>query len=256
MPGATDYLDILTGVPLVGPQGTIRIARQGGILVASVDGAAFVPVGQEGAGAAEAALAQSLIGPGANGLLSVFHPTAAHLQAGAAFFSTGSVTATVGAGFYRLSTTAVAAQNANLVPAAPGRSSFCRVGQSWFTSARFAASTAVSAQTKVAGGLYDTSNVAQASMGVNGSVSASFFSLQGGTGGNIITTIAIDTAVHTHRAWRTGGVTYYQIDGGTIFTGTSDLSAPASPGWNLDDGSDATNRAIDMVWLSASAPAL
>jgi hypothetical protein len=252
----SNFLDLVDNgaPPSVSNASTTRLARIAGLLQASSDGGAFAPLAA-GLQASEAVLAQQLLGVGAQGLLSAFHLTAAQLQAAATLFATGTTSATASAGFYRLATGALAAQTMNIVAAAPGRSSLARTGQPWYVSARFAASTAVTAQTLIAAGLYDTSNVAQASMGVNGSVSASFFTLVGGAGGNITTTVAVDTAMHTHRAWRVGGVTFYSVDG-VVFTGASDLSQPSSPAWNLANGTDAIVRQLDAIWLSASAQSL
>jgi len=236
----------------------MRISLQAGVPSVSVDGGSYGSLagGQQ---AAEAAIAQSLIGAGAQGLLPYFHATAILGDNGHTVQKIVSGASATAAGAWTVSTGA-SASSAYQALAGAGTGFFAtpfRTGQPWSISARFAVTTAITAQTRAGVTAFDTTGgVTDLQLGVVGSVSTGFFVLNASAGSPIITTIPIDTSMHTFRAWRVGGATFVQIDGGTIFTGTADISTTCGPAIQIGNGTDAVNRAMNVVWYAGACQAL
>lgn len=130
-----------------------------------------------------------------------------------------------------------------------------RSGANWFMSARFSITTAVTAQTEAFVGAESNAGTFALAMGVNGAVSAGFFSLKGLTGTPITSTVAVDTALHTHRAWKVGSSIFYQVDN-TITAGNADVNVDVMPYLICQNGTDAVNRAMTVIWMSIFAPSL
>lgn len=248
-PNAPDRLDIIGGTPSVALPGTSRYALIAGIPCVSTDGGLFLPV-LGGVRAEEAALAQSLVGRGTQGLAFLFHHTAQELANQQTLQVTGSGVPLAIAGSYRLSTGASAS---TVIQGGVGHDSTSfavgfPVSQPWFVTGRFAVTTAVTAQTRAHVGLCDSTGTPSLSAGIVGATSAAFFSLTGTSGAPIITTIPFDNAKHTHRAWRVGGTSFYQIDGGQIFTGSADIGSASGVFFQLTNGTDLVNRIMEIVF--------
>lgn len=204
----------------------------------------------------EAQTANNLLTGG--GLLSTFFWDWSQIGTNGRALSSNGGSSTPVAGAYQVTSSASASRinffDIGIDAGANGSTGF-RTGQPWYTAGRFAVTTAITAQTVASVGLGTGGGVA-AGMGVNGTVSTSFFTLAGSAGSPIVTSIPIDTAMHTHRAWRVGGVTSYQIDGGQIFTGTADIAAGATGFFLLQNGTDTAARTIQLVWQSGACPFL
>jgi hypothetical protein len=245
--------------PSVGEIGqTVLSADANGNLVFSVDGGVTTPVGALNLQASEGALAQSLLGNG--GLLPFFHPTAAIGTNGLTRHASGSAPApSPSAGSLLVATSATASQFNRLIGFSDGTnwSQFARPGQPWYVSSRHRVATAITAQTKAFAGFGDSGVASGGSlrMGIDGANSTAFFCLAGTGGVPIVTAIPIDTAFHTFRAWRTGGTTFFQIDGGAILTGSTDIGANnGSPFVHVENGTDAANRTIEVAWFAGFCP--
>lgn len=201
----------------------------------------------------EAQNAATLLAPGAAGLATWFHNAAARGINGVTTTVSGAAPVAIVPGVLRLATSGTTGQFYLLLAYDQAVGAFLRGGADWYVSGRFSSPGAIDSGTRICIG---SLRAAHCIAGVNGALSTSFFSLLGAAGGNIITTIPIDAAQHTHRIWRKGAVTNYQIDGGQIFTGTSDIVTAATPEVNLTDGGAGGVRTIDLMWVFAAVPAL
>lgn len=132
---------------------------------------------------------------------------------------------------------------------------FLRTGASWYISSRIAITTAISAQTTAFTGGETNAGAFALAMGVVGSVSTTNYVLKGSAGSSLNSGVAIDTNFHTHRAWRAGSTTFYQVDT-TLVTGTADIAADVMPYLFVGNGTDNVNRAMSVIWWSAYAPSL
>lgn len=239
--------------------GTSIIDRVAGKASFSDDnGATFTAFGTGTGGgvgpeASESALAASLITPGSNGLITWFHDAAARGINGVTTTVSGAAPVAIVPGVLRLATAGTTGQFYLILAYDQTIGAFLRGGVDWYVSGRFASPGAIDAGTRICIG---SLRAAHCIAGVNGSLSTSFFSLLGATGGNIITTVPIDGLQHTHRAWRKGAVTSYQIDGGQIFTGTSDIVTAATPEAVLTDSGAGGVRTIDLIWIFSAVPSL
>ena len=208
----------------------------------------------------EALFALGQMGGGSGGgLISFFHQTAFQGDNGGhTVQKIGTGASATGAGVWAVSTGGTAGGIYQAIAGA-GTGFFAtpfRTGQPWFITARFAVTTAITAQTRAGSGAFDTTGgVINLLMGVEGSVSTGFFVLKSTAGASITTTVAIDTAQHTHRAWRVGSTTYYSIDG-VIFTGTADISTTCGPAYQVSNGTDNVNRAMNVVWYGGACQAV
>lgn len=200
--------------------------------------------------------ANNLIGGGAGQLAVVLHPTAILGKSGHGVGTSGSATFSPVPGAYRMTAGSAGGQSVQIasVPFGDTIGQGFRTGQPWFFESRFALSTAMVAADLAWMGLIDASVVGGVSAGFHGSVSSGFFTLAGGAGSPITTTIPIDTAIHTHRGWRVGATTTYQIDGGALFTGTTDIGAASVPGGFLQNTGDAVARSMDLVYYCGACP--
>lgn len=132
---------------------------------------------------------------------------------------------------------------------------FIRSGQNWAISARFAVTTAITAQSQAWCGAENNAGTAALAMGVHGPTSTANFVLKGLTGTPINSGVAIDTNFHTHRAWKFGGVTTYMVDN-TAVTGNVDVNTDVMPYLIVQNGTDNVNRAMSAIWLAAYSPSL
>lgn len=199
------------------------------------------------------ALAQKLLGR--SDLLTWWHPAGAAGAAGASNVNGGTATTVPSSGALRLAAGATSGGLARLYPYSPDGSNFMqllRAGQPWFIAARFALVTTPTTGTILSVGVNNIS--AHLRMGVdvpNGSTT--HYMVDGPTGSTMDSGIAFDTAMHTHVAWRTGGVTSYQIDSNAPVTGNVDVSLDSGPLAWAGNGTNA-NQAMDLVWWAVCAP--
>lgn len=200
---------------------------------------------------AEVAFASAQIGQGSNGLLSLFHPTAIWGDNGHTVQKIVSAASANVAGAYQISTGA-SANSSYLMIAGSGAGFFATpfvTAVPWYLSGRFAVTTAITAQTRAGVGAFNFSGATITMLlGVNGATSTGFFSLTPSSGSAIVTTVAIDTNTHTHRAWRVGGTTFYSIDGAVFSNATADISAACGPMAQVVNGTDAVARTVNLMW--------
>jgi hypothetical protein len=130
-----------------------------------------------------------------------------------------------------------------------------RSGANWAISARFAVTTAITAQTNAWVGCENNAGTNALAMGVVGATSTTNFVLKGLTGTPINSGVAIDTTMRTHRAWRVGTTVAYSVDN-TIVTGNADINADVMPYAICQNGTDAVNRAMTVIWMAIFAPSL
>jgi hypothetical protein len=91
-------------------------------------------------------------------------------------------------------------------------------------------------------------------MGGEGDVSADKYILNS-DGGSIVTDMAIDTSVHTFRAYRVGGTTSFEIDGAVKGTSTTAFMAAATkPRLRCYNGSGTGGQKINNYWLGLLVP--
>lgn len=202
------------------------------------------------------AIAQKLLGR--SDLLTWWHPAGAAGAAGVTSVNGGTATSTPSSGALRLQAGATSGGLARLYPFSPDGSNFMqlvRAGQPWVLQARFALITTPTTGTIMSIGANNVS--AHLRMGVdvpNGN--ASNFMLDGPSGTTMNSGIAFDTTQHQHYAWRTGGVTNYQIDGtpGTpTVTGNVDVALDSGPLAWVGNGTNA-NQGMDLEYWAVSAP--
>lgn len=204
----------------------------------------------------EIALANRLIGPFPGGMSKLFWDYGQRLLDARSVFSNGN-TVTAFAGGFQVDSTAASGRINQFSLGAETASSTTgigfRTGQNWYISGRFSIPTAVTAQTDAWMGLATGSG--QMMMGIHGATSFANFSLTGTAGSAITHPTAFDNLVHTHRAWRVGGTTFYSIDG-VIATGSADIATACGLFWLLQNGTDAVNRSIRLIWQFGACPFL
>lgn len=203
------------------------------------------------------AKAARLIGNNTNGLAFLIHNTAFQL-ANAQTVQQNAGTAAAISGAYRFTT---GATHGALAQGGIGHDSGSfatgfRTTQPWYVFGRFAITTTPDAQTIAQAGLGNSGGSALLAMGVNGSTSHTVFTCAGATGTPVSSDVPVDALQHLHEAWRIGGVTYYQIDGGDIFTGDTDITAAAGCFWQLTNGSTDGGQTMELVFYGGACPFL
>jgi|GEM_PF-6542179 len=171
--------------------------------------------------------------------------------------NSGSGAQSVQAGAYQLATGATANSWTRIFAFNDGADfgKSIRTGQNWYISARYKLTTAIDNQVIAFCGAGDSAG-AQLGMGVFGSTSTTNFHLSGPSGTAINGGVAIDTAFHTHRAYRVGATTTYQIDTSTAVTGDVNIATDLTPYCYIQNGTTAAARTMQIVWICAASPSL
>lgn len=244
--------------PDVAPLGTTRLARVGGALKSSTDGAAYGTLGGSTSigDAAILARAQTLLGTTVDTIYGTHFATADFyvLAAGLGGTVTGNVTGR--AGVLTLASTAVANSQANLRKSPVGGNTTTDVDNlqtsRWYLRVRGAITSAVDAQAQLAWHMTNNSGNPHARFGLIGSLSTGFFSWETATNGGAlttgVTTVALDTAYHTFEIAGDGtNITFY-IDG-TQVGQTPVANIGTNPGYmyiTVANGTTAANRTADL----------
>lgn len=160
---------------------------------------------------------------------------------------TGNITRV--AGGWRVGTGATAASNVLITGGATQTTPVLGgTGDAWALTFRMKVNTAVTTQTyPMQAGLANSGLSLFLRCGVIGAASSAFFVAQGDAA-NIVTSKAIDTLWHTHRIYRAGGMTTYEIDGAVVgSSATCFPGGPVGPRIEAVNGTDAVDRSFDIA---------
>jgi hypothetical protein len=133
-------------------------------------------------------------------------------------------------------------------------SQMVRVAGDWDISGRFSAVTVPTTAAILAIGFTDFGSN-RLKLGVDFASQGSNFCLAGSAGSPINSGIPFDTNKHTFRAWHTGGLSFLQIDGGAVVSGTANVSVDSGPAILAFNGT-AANQAMNVEWYFSAVPPL
>lgn len=128
-----------------------------------------------------------------------------------------------------------------------------RAAADWYISGRFRLVTTPTTGTVLGIGGVDASFANILRVGANFADNASFFCVRGSAGAPVVSAVPFDTVMHVFRAWRTGGVTFFQIDGGAVVSGTANLTSNIAACLIAINGTAADQRA-GVEWLFVATP--
>lgn len=157
-------------------------------------------------------------------------------------------------------TCGAAANSKNTVwPVAPsatianGNVSLGGTGSNFYMVARFAASTAIDAQTKIMAGLISSTSLTKfLAVGVNGAIGTTNYCVSVDGGGSIDTGVAINLLWHIFEVYRTGSLTFVRVDGGSWVSGNVFATACTAgsealrTAFYIQNGTTATARKLAM----------
>lgn len=170
----------------------------------------------------------------------------------------GGIVLATDAGLIRASAPAVAGAAHQLYSAIPGAVMHAVPGGSaaeWYYAGRMARLTGVPSGT-MAVAVGGSRAGASVYMGAIGAASGTHFALRTETTNvNIVSSVALDTALHTFRSWRKAGITYFEIDG--ALQGSAAGAYPnASIGLDylVFAGAGAVACSGDFEWICCATP--
>jgi hypothetical protein len=256
----SNYIDLQDNGsdPAPGNASTSRIARVAGQLKASADGAPYVPIVPFGDEVTEANYAAQKLSN--SGLMTYFRPLGIEGVSVMPQFMLGATPAKAFvSGALQLSTGTTSNCTAAVISGTDGAnfSKSMRSAADWYFSGRFSIPTTPTTGTQLIIGGWDSSGLTTSiRVGVDVAVNATNYCMVGGAGSAIDSGIPFDVNVkHRFRAWRTGGVSFLQIDNNAPISGTANLSADVCPMVQAHNGTGA-NQALEIVWGFWAVPPL
>lgn len=131
-----------------------------------------------------------------------------------------------------------------------------RSAADWYFSCRFSLVTTPTTGTVLGcGGGDSVSSANDIRVGADVAAHATNYCVRGPAGATLNTGSPFDLNKHTFRVWRTGGVTFSQVDGSGILQGTANINTDVGPLCQATNGT-AANQAMDIEWYFSAVPPL